>query len=883
MALTLAFGSTNDNEITSSNAAYATARSGGTFTLGSASGTFISYGQRNFGSGYDCYEGFVEFPYTLTATDLKVSAYIQYVQLQNTGTQGRDLYVYENDWGGGTLTTADWVSGVAVATGAFFSRIIHAEQWLNTKGRGGSQALLTRLGTTGNVRVVNVSNRFQAGTAPSGDEYNKLYSVDQSGTSNDPCLIYTTIRRSTLSWVGAAAAQLSDGTAVYLESDGGTTPVVTLKYTTTAGVTASIGTLTIAGAGLDIATPSYQKIALVVDGSDNIYVMGHKAGTQNDLYARAYKKTGTLTWTAQTALSASLPAYANSLGSPNNGVGAWHNTSGSGHIMYVGSHIAWTGHTGQIFYVVLNCASLLAGSGTLFSDSGTDPVWLGLATPADFIHYPNETGSLLDVHAIPGSLSGQVHSIDSDGVTTAGRYTLNTSGVASAGTNSSTGMITDAISADKDANGKLRSHILTDGRYINLNGCRVVARTAAGALLGFDDLDVSTSGVPTNFPTAAAQKGLSTWDSVLDVASNKVWIYYLDSTDSRILRRTSFSLSTYKGTGESVIVNSTIGATGTTNVSIRTPRGTVDERHIRVAVANVTGGGVLSTVYVDDNFNLAPNAPLLATIPTFDATTPQIFTWTFSDSNPHDTQTARELQIIRTSDSASMVATGKVTTTSNSYTLPASTLANAVAYQWRVRTWDVADATGSWSAFTDFTTSGGGSVTITDPATDNPGGQVTADYSISWSVTGTTQAAYRIKAIDTADSSTYYDSGFVTSVSTTAVVPNLLSGHTYRIEVTARNSGLVVSNPGTRLISPVYDSPEKPVVSAIAMDTFIRISVSNPAPVGSEPDVIVNRLFRRLTGDTEWTFIGSLVPGDTYDDYNVGAGVSYDYMVGAEA
>jgi hypothetical protein len=292
---------------------------------------------------------------------------------------------------------------------------------------------------------------------------------------------------------------------------------------------------------------------------------------------------------------------------------------------------------------------------------------------------------------------------------------------------------------------------------------------------------------------------------------------------------------------------------------------------------------VLSTVYVDDNFNLAPNAPLLATIPTFDATTPQIFTWTFSDSNPHDTQTARELQIIRTSDSASMVATGKVTTTSNSYTLPASTLANAVAYQWRVRTWDVADATGSWSAFTDFTTSGGGSVTITDPATDNPGGQVTADYSISWSVTGTTQAAYRIKAIDTADSSTYYDSGFVTSVSTTAVVPNLLSGHTYRIEVTARNSGLVVSNPGTRLISPVYDSPEKPVVSAIAMDTFIRISVSNPAPVGSEPDVIVNRLFRRLTGDTEWTFIGSLVPGDTYDDYNVGAGVSYDYMVGAEA
>jgi hypothetical protein len=884
MALTIVFGNTNDNEITSTNAAYATARSGGTLSLGSASGSFISYGQRNFGSGFDCYEGFVEFPYTATATDLKVSAYLQYVQLGVSGTQGRDLLTYENDWGGGTLTTGDWVAGLSVATGAFFSRIIHAEQWLNTKARGGGFPLLTRLSTTGAVRAVNVSNRFQAGTTPSGDEYNKLYSVDQSGTANDPCLIYTTIRRSTLSWVSAASVQLPDGTNVFLESDGAATPAITLKYITAAGGTGTIGTLTVGGTALDISVPSLQKIALVADSSSNIYVIGHKAGTNNDVYARAYKKTGTLTWAVQTALSDSLPAYSNSLGGPNNGVGAWHNTSGSGHIMYVGSHIAYTGHTGQAFYAVLNCTSLLAGTGTLISDSGADPVWLGLATPADFIHYPNETGTLLDVFPIGSSLSGQVHMVDSDGGTTAGRYTLSTSGVTSAGTNSATGLISDAISADKDANGKLRVHILSDGRYIDLNGCRLVARQSAGTLLGFDDLDTSTSGVPTNFPTAAAQKGLSTWDSVLDLASNKVWVYYLDSTDSRILRRTSFSLSTYKGTGESIVVNSTVGATGTTNVSIRAPRGIVDERHVRVAVANVvTSGGALSTVYVDDNFNLAPNAPALAGVPTFDATTSQVFTWTFSDSNPHDTQTARELQIIRTSDSASMVATGKVTTTGNTYTLPASTLSNAVAYQWRVRTWDVTDAQGAFSAFTDFATSGGGSVTITVPATDSPGDQNTADYSITWSVSGTTQASYRVKAIDTADSSTYYDSGFVTSVSTTAVVPNLLSGHVYRIEVTVRNAGLVVSNPGTRLISPVYSAPEAPVVSGTAMDTFIRISVSNPAPVGSEPDVIVNRLFRRPTGTVPWTFLGSIEPNGSYDDYDVGAGVSYDYRVGGEA
>src|SRR5690606_6487067 len=54
------------------------------------------------------------------------------------------------------------------------------------------------------------------------------------------------------------------------------------------------------------------------------------------------------------------------------------------------------------------------------------------------------------------------------------------------------------------------------------------------------------------------------------------------------------------------------------------------------------------------------------------------------------------------------------------FTLPASTLSQPGSWQWRVKTWDADGLEGAWSNYSTFSTGSGATVTITDPATDNP-------------------------------------------------------------------------------------------------------------------------------------------------------------------
>jgi hypothetical protein len=879
VATTLIFAGTNDNEVACTDPSYATARAAtGTLSLGNVADTFISAGQR-FAGQYQVFEGFLEFPYTLDTNDLKCSSVFQYVHIQNTGSAVRSLDTFYRDWGGGAVTTTDFVANNAtMSSGVYVGAIQNAQSWpIGSRAKCGSIDMLSNiLLANAAVRVILVTSRQRAGNTPTGDEYNKIGSSAQAGTTNDPLLLVGRVRKNTLAYVLGASAQLSDGTTVYLESDGATPPVINLKYRTTAAVVGTIGALTLGGTGWAVDLPSQQRIALTVDASDNIYVVGKKndgVTTGNDILAKCWKKSGTLTWTGMGALSGTLPAYSGG-GQPNQFVAAWHPTSGGGHLMVVGSHIAWTGRTGTMFYAVLSATSLLAGAGTLITDSAADPAWFGLATVSDYVAYPNETGSKMDLFADPSSVNrGYFISLDANNFATNGRYTLNTSGVVSLGE----ALIDDSMSTLHDPQGKLRVIVLTDGRYIMTNGNRVVARTPTQSLLGFADMD-NTGTLPTNFPIQAVTDGLASWDAVYDPAARKIWVYYLDTVDSRILRRTSFSLDTYAATNESVIVSSTVGAVSTTNVAVRVPRGRVDERKVTVAVANiVTAGGALSTVYLDDSFNLAPNPPTLAVIAPFDATQSKVFAWTFSDPNPKDTQASYQLQIIRTSDSVSMLDTGTVASAVQQHTVPAATMANAVAYQWRVRTTDPAGNVGAYSAFQDFTTSGGGNVTITTPATDNLAGSTTSDYTIAWSTSGTVQASYRIQVIKTADGTTFSDTGFITSVATSALVQNLQSGTEYRIQVTVRNAALAVSNPGTRLITPAYTSPEAPVLSVTTQDTNVLVSIANPTPVGDEPEVAVNHLYRRLVGSVAWTYVGDVPYNGFYLDYTAGAGVAYEY------
>jgi hypothetical protein len=227
--------------------------------------------------------------------------------------------------------------------------------------------------------------------------------------------------------------------------------------------------------------------------------------------------------------------------------------------------------------------------------------------------------------------------------------------------------------------------------------------------------------------------------------------------------------------------------------------------------------------------------------------------------------------------------------TAASFTLPASTLTQDTAWQWRVRTWDAAGASGTWSPYSTFSTGQGGTVTVTDPAVDNPANVITSSYLVKWSLVGATQADYRVEVYRTDTSAPVYSSGWVTSATTEHTVTGLLSDVEQRIEVTTRTAGLVTSNTGTRLITPSYAAPDTPLLSVLEMpaDGHTLLQVTNPAPTGSRPTASYTKLLRRATtgfdAGQDWVTIGAVGEDGSWRDYTAAAQVTYDYKAQAVA
>jgi len=218
--------------------------------------------------------------------------------------------------------------------------------------------------------------------------------------------------------------------------------------------------------------------------------------------------------------------------------------------------------------------------------------------------------------------------------------------------------------------------------------------------------------------------------------------------------------------------------------------------------------------------------------------------------------------------------------TSASFTLPASTISNSAAYQWRARTWDAAGASGAYSGYQAFSTAAGGNVTVTYPAVDNPAGLITSYITVVWSVSGTTQQDYRVVTTRTDTFTVVNDSGWVTSSATSYLVTGMVTDVQHQIAVTVRNGALVQSGTGTRLVTPSYSTPDAPIVTITPADGYILVSVDNPTPTGSRPSVTENDVLRRTYGSSAaYTRIAQIDQDGQYRDYAAGAGVTYEYVV----
>lgn len=918
MTTTVVFGSTTDAHLASTSTNYATAAAGGG-SISLVTGSGLTIGQSLSGSNYTVYQAFLEFVYSKPANSRAVAGYFKLLASTVSGTGvARSMELQTYDWGG-TVSAADFRSAAALRTLKADQQAAQAAAGLAGTGitaevanaQNANAGLAIRAGITvttfvdasATLRVVAGSSRHRLEQTPSGQEFNAIYSSDNAGTSQDPALYVATTTNHSIDRCMGAQVQLSDGSYVYMVMD----------TVTTLGSDAfkifrrtSSGTVTQLYAQTQQADPQRgsQCNTLTRDASDNIYIIGQSAA-DGWIYFRALVKGSGSTWTPAAGYAEPTLGYD---GTINNVAAAWHPQGGTRGtlVVLVGRVSGANFQANQTSWILLNCDYIIAGTGEAVRQYGNADGTLIRATSVDgFNNFVNETGGMVDiVQASPGSAKGYIqsvarhHALGTNNGPVLTQYTLSNAG--SSFTSISTAEETVSGFCTKDADAKLRTIPLSDTQFVTVTasatsniGITVKHRQIGGIAAGFNvlsDVRLGAAGL-TTMPSPATLATSSAWDAVWNPADNKLWVYYFDVANGRRLMRTDVDLNTGLAGHTEYEVNATVGATGSTNLAIRTHRGRTISDRVMITVANRTSGGTYSHLTIDDPINAAPTQPTLTPKENFDGNDEATFFWTFNDPNINsgDSQTARRLQIDNATTEATAFDTGKVVTGVTNYTLAASALPNEVDWRWRVMTWDESDAASPWSEYDFFTTSASGVVNITTPSIDNDPNVITANFSVVWNVTGTVQAAYKVRVVRTDNSSVLVDTGWVTSTATTYLIIGMLGDVEYRVEVTVRNAALVESNTATRLITPDYNSPEVPVVTFDVQNDlgYVGLSITNPTPVGDRPNPTVNQIQRRernsATPNAPFQIIGEAEPNGTFNDYTAASGVLYDYRIRAIA
>lgn len=278
-------------------------------------------------------------------------------------------------------------------------------------------------------------------------------------------------------------------------------------------------------------------------------------------------------------------------------------------------------------------------------------------------------------------------------------------------------------------------------------------------------------------------------------------------------------------------------------------------------------------------------APVDAAVVAVNAT--RLFSWTYYETlRPSSTQSAYALRRRRLSDNRYEwwnAATSSWTTTelyntsgTASVTLGANTWTYYAGsdYAWAVSVKnDLASASGyATERRIRFT------LPVT-PAITGPASITVANPTVTWTAVG--QTAYRVRAI--VSGVAVSDSGklYSASVRTYQVGP-VANGASVTLEVRVWNGDDYEGPVVTSVKAAAYTGPTTPTVvgSTPAGRPLARLVITNPAGGDTFSS---NQVWRSLTGAAgSYVLIASgLATGATYDDYTVGAGISYWYIVRA--
>lgn len=729
------------------------------------------------------------------------------------------------------------------------------------------------------------------------------------GTAQAARLVLGVVDNHPLLRVLGASIQLSDGSHAYLQWSGSTLQI--MRKTGPAASPTAIVTVDTGSGNFQFNTGvnSQQAFDICRDASDNIYLIGVNNGPGGSvpfMFAiQCYKKTGS-TWAAvsgrlQTSGSFSLDNY---FYSAMNNVSIdfmpeTNSPHSDGFVVWNALHRygdagSYSSQRGQNSWGTYDCHYLLGNtqSGSIASYNNWDPSSL------DNKLWPrNGAGTGMDLMQLAGGTT-VVTGYDTSPYPTdrdrlySNQWVFTNDHVGAVGDLAQLGTSAKQHGAvTHDPASKVRVlHMNSTDWFATFQGGKIEVRKYSAFSTIQYSIDLTTQGI-TSFPSKASLNSSCNWDVWFDRVSLTFWVYFVDSANPRRVLRIGWKYltNTLMNASAPVQMATNLGSSGSKVISLRVPRKKIDERWVHIDVGIQAADTTLTLTNLEETaFNIAPTKPVVNNITSFNASSAGPVSWTFNDTNPADSQSKYDIQVRRVSDSVVVYSPATVTgpvvangATSN-VTIPAATLTNNTSYQVRVRTYDFYGAISDWSDWKNFATvSNGLTTTITSPATDNAP-LAASSVAVSWVFTsgsGTHQVSYRLKVFRTSDNVMLQDSGVVTSTTTTATVSTLVSDVEQRIEVVVTDNASNSSAPGIRLVTPNFDDPQGPVITVTPQDGFLRVSVTNPVPGTDQPQVIRNDVYRRLTGDTAWTKIGSTTPNGVYDDYAVAAFQGYDYMV----
>ncbi len=880
----------NDGGVLSHDASVAAAQAGSNLIV-QVDPNLIRAGQHNPpGDHLYVFQGFLEYTHTPAPTsELVTNAAFVLEGLRHTPTgDSWALEIRERDWGT-TVETGDFVSGTAITANTHLANYsgIRTQRPAPAWWRAGSAALRARVSGAAALRVMlNSSKQWLAyGAGGNGDEYVDVGTSEAGVNAWRPRLEYQTTRLTSLTRVEGASAQLSDGTHVYLDAD--TPGSVLLKHNPSGTTYNTVATLSVGVAENQFKLrDGAQCFGLCVDSVDNIYVVGANGSIVNGLAVQGFTKGVGHAWTAGAVDSGTLPSYD---GDINQITLTAHSTSWL---------VAAVGHAqGELFS---NQTVLAAINATLARSAVAAPVAFETTrdvSTARFGAPVDATGHGMDILALSSTMGVLAlaacdgPSAEAAAILRTYRYGINSTGGFTASPTSGTSGQTGSFTLDTTTpvDGDARVKIVPSGAsrfcVFALGAVQVFSFVTADFFRTAISASLTDQGL-----TSVANNRTQPWDAVWDPAAGKLRVYYLDTANSRRLMRTGYTAATNLWDKVETQVATNLGAAGSSHLSIRLPRGSTDERRILVHLGNKTGGGVLSTVtQADTGANVAPNTPVLTNPGTFNAVAAKAFSWTFSDPNPDDFQSAYEVEIRDQSSLVMMYDPGKVTSSVSSFTLAGGVLSNTETYEWRVLVYDQSDTVSAWTAWQAFSTVATGIALITSPATDNLAGLASPTLTITWTFTasgGLTQTDYRVKVIRVDTGAQVFDSGFISGPDASSyTITGLLSIVVQRIELTVEDSGGNISNTATRLVTPQFSNPDQPTITAQPNTdgSGVLVTVTNPGPTGDLPAAGRNDIYRSLANADKYIKVGETTVNGQFTDYGAASGVAYDYKVAAVA